>query len=119
MPPKEEADPPCGIRRRRNVKAPDDGFDFRSSIESLSIVRVVKRLDAERVACKEKTLPPLVPKRKGEHPPQVINECLALLLIQKEKHFCIAGRLKNTTAAFQPRTKCSVVINLTVEGDDE
>ncbi len=78
------------------------GFDFRqkrqqclclgSKDKSISDQSVVEGLDAEAVACAEKTLPPVVPDGKGKHAAQSIEAVGVIAVVGRQNHLGIRVR---------------------------
>ncbi len=50
---------------------------------------VIKRLDAEAIAGQQQPVPARVPERQREHPPQALDETVAVLLVEVDQHLGI------------------------------
>src|SRR5439155_17997297 len=90
---------------------------FRTEIQSLPGVEVIKWLLAQPVSRQEKRLLAGIPKRKTEHPAQEAEHVDAVLLVEMDKRFGITVCFEPVPAFFQACAQLQIIINRTVEDD--
>src|SRR4026209_1640904 len=80
---------------------------------------VIQRLDPEAVAPQEQLLASHIPNREREHAAEVIDEMLAVILVEMDQAFGIRAGAEHVAAAFECVTQLSVVVDLAVEDDPD
>src|SRR5690348_608622 len=78
------------IRPRFHHTRGEQRLDLRSKEQPVALPCPEERTDAEAITAKEEALPPLVPERKGELPPEAVEHSFFVLLPQMRNHFRIA-----------------------------
>ena len=93
----------------------EEAFDLRAEEELIPVFVVVKGLDAEDVPGAEEQLLLLVPDDKGEHPPQLLEDVLAVFLVPVEDGFRIGAGLEDVAFFQQILPQALEVVDLPVE----
>ncbi len=93
----------------------EDAFNLRRIHEVPAELRVVHRLDAEKVACEEQAALLPVPDGEGEHAAQLVQQRLAPLLEPVEEDLAVRIRGKMVPVPDEDVPQFAVVINFAVE----
>jgi hypothetical protein len=94
-----------------------EGAELGRELEPVRRRAVVERLDPEPVARKDEPPPARVPDRRGEHPAQPFGECVAVFLVEVEKHLRVAARAKAVAGTLELAAELAVVVDLAVLDD--
>src|ERR1700694_2010645 len=79
--------------------------------------RVIERFHAEPVASKQQSLALRIPEREREHPTQVQNAIVAMLLVEVNDHLGVAASRKAMTARLELAAQLPEVVDLPVEDE--
>src|SRR5580704_10012130 len=89
---------------------------FGSKDKSISHQRIVEGLDAEAVARAEKTLAPVVPEGKGEHPAQSIEAAGVIAVVGCQNRLGVRVRME-FPAGGQLGAELEIIVDLAIIGD--
>src|SRR5205085_7475551 len=78
---------------------------------------IVKRFDAEPVACAKQPARPSVPNRECEHPLNPLQAVLAPAEICLQQHFGVGARGELPAGALQLGAQLAMIVDLAVEDD--
>ncbi len=81
--------------------------------------RVVKRFDAEGIARNDQPLGAAVPERQGKHALELLQERIALLLVEMDDDLGIAARGELVARLLETGPQLAEVVDLAVADDDE
>src|SRR5262245_20283091 len=83
------------------------------------IFMVEERLFSESIARDEQLMVPSIRDRKGKHPEQLLGQTAPPLPVSVQEHFGVRLCSESMAARDQFLTQLDVVVDLSVEGDDE
>ena len=105
MPPDSSAVP--GIQRQQRL-------DLGCAGETLLVEPIVQRLLPEMIARSKQASLFRVPKREREHAAKVIEQTIAIALVQGDDDLAIAIRQKSMTTCSRSATQLPIVVDLAV-----
>ena len=88
---------------------------FGAEHEGASHLRIVHRLDSEKVARSEKLLCILVPYYKGKHSSQPVKKSFLPLLISVEQNLGVGVGFKNVPVRYKLLAKFAIIVYLSVK----
>ena len=115
-PPKVEACLAGRVGIQIDIRGLRQGLDLRGETKSRTVIRVVKRLDAEGVADQKELTFVFIPNAEGEHAAQSVHHVRAVLGVETEQDLGIGAGAEAVSLRFQLLLQFAVVIDLTVEG---
>src|SRR5688572_28315909 len=71
------------------------------------------------IACNEEPALSLVPQRKGKHTVEMFNHCIAVFFVEMWQNFGLRSTAKRMSALLRVSAKLAVVIDLSVEDDND
>ena len=92
-----------GVDRTREARLLEHRLQLRGEGEPCRDEPVVERLDPEAVAGQQQPPLALVPEGDREHPPQPLDEAVAVLLVEVDQHLGVAVGREAVPAALQLR----------------
>src|SRR5580658_1913584 len=102
-----------------NVTARNERLNLRGEAERPAVVCCVERLDAVRIACKEKASPRPVPNSKSEHPAESMNHLGTVARVEMQERFCVGGCAEACAVSLEFCAQLRIVVDFAVEHDDE
>lgn len=103
-----------GIDLARERRVDEEALHLRAKGEEPGVVGVVQGLLADAVAGEEQGLQSPVPQRQREHPHEVLDEVLALLLPEVDEDLGVPLRAEAVAAPEEPLAKLREVVDLPV-----
>ena len=103
-----------GLARHRRVE--HQRLELGGEGEAAAVVVVVERFDAEPVARHQQAAPREVIERECEHPAQMGDQSVAVLLIEVEQGLGVAGAAEAVAARRQHRLELGPAVELAVVG---
>src|SRR6185503_17844534 len=79
----------------------------------------IERLDPEAVAREQEPSVRLVPERDREHPAQVLDEALAVLLVEVRHELDVADTAKRVPLRLEVGAELAIVVELAVDDGDD
>src|SRR4051812_947960 len=94
------------------------GFELRRKHENaIGKLGIIKRFNAEPVACEKKRLTLSIPQCESKHTSKTSNTCFAPGFPCVDDDFRVAARAKRVTERLKLRNEFEIVVNLAIEYD--
>ena len=117
--PQKKCDMARRIDRSIDLPAGNERFDLRRNPKSFAIVRVIKRLDAERIAREKKLIAPGVPNGEGVHASHPAQHRVAACFIEIKENFGVALRNEPPAALLEFFSQLAIIVNLAIKNNGE
>src|ERR1700677_4689462 len=115
---REKAVQPFHAQSALYFRMDEDGFEFRTKDQVLSIPGQVERLDAHTISRQDQASGGLAPQGYRKHPAHAGKTC-GIPGQERIKHrFGVATTMKTVAKSFQLRPQFKMVVDFTVEYDD-
>src|SRR5919201_2231628 len=95
----------------------NESLDFGGERQSLVGARVIKRLDAEKIACEQQQLAVAVQQSKGKHSHKTLKRLHSPLAIGSQQHLRIGAAAKLMSELLEFTAQLEVVVDLAVVDD--
>src|SRR5690606_11551626 len=105
------------IDRRTSIVARQKRFDLGGAREASIILPVVERLLAQMIARHQQAPAARIPECECEHAAKVLEEPIAVALIERDDDFAIAVREEDMSASLEIAPELSIVVDLAI-GDE-
>src|SRR5262249_20318531 len=110
-----------GVRVHSGVEpsVTQNRLELRGEQEAAREIGVIRRLDAEPIACQEELPSACIIERKGKHSVKTRETLRAQILIEMEDHLAVRFRPKPVPSGEQLFAEWLIVVDLTVADQDE
>ena len=101
----------------RSVAQLQQRLELAAEIQPASVVTVEHGFLTKPVTSQQQSLSSVVPQSEREHPPQPLHAIVAILFVEMDDDFGVAGRCQLMPAALQFSRQFAVVVDLAIEND--